>query len=218
MIYYFTEGRGAAPTTTRREHDMKKHEISGLFTSHVTDAINEGFVPCMTELTGSYSDVMGTQMVFAKGDERIIMWMEEKDNFGLYNEDAPSNVTLRVARISLGYGETLENSYCWPRDWKRHVVHEQAVYRVSDRSWKGDWYSASEEEAREAMRKRRERFYLRGSDGLYRDYEMTDRLFAIVRRLKGFKTVKRQSVRVWKYNGVWHVENTKSGNEVTLAA
>lgn len=56
---------------------MKKNQISAKFNAIITNAISEGFYPCMTELTGSYSDVMGSQIVLAKGNERIVLWMEE---------------------------------------------------------------------------------------------------------------------------------------------
>ncbi len=194
---------------------MKKHEISGLFTSHITDAITEGFAPCMTELTGSYSDVMGNQMVFAKGDERIIMWMEgEERRF----RNAIPHVTLYMARIKLGNGESLECSYHWSHEWKEHVVYTKRVYLMSYGLWRDAWYTTDEEEAMAARNKHRERYANSDRPHACKDFEMTDRLFAIVRKLKGFKTVKRENVRVWKCNGAWHIENTKSKNEAVLSA
>ena len=56
---------------------MKKSDISAKFAPYVADAISEGFAPCLTELSGSYSGIMGYQMVFAKGNGRIVMWMEQ---------------------------------------------------------------------------------------------------------------------------------------------
>ncbi len=194
---------------------MKRNEISGLFTSHVIDAINEGFDPCMTELTGSYSNVMGSHMVFAKGSERIVMWIEEEER---RVRNVVPHATLYVARIELGNDKSLERSYYWPHEWKENVVYTKKVYLMSHGVWSDAWYTTDEEEAIAARNKHRERYANSDRPYVCKEFEMTDRLFAIVRKLKGFKTVKRENVRVWKCNGVWHIENTKSKNVSTLSA
>ena len=99
---------------------MKKNEISAKFNTIITDAISEGFYPCMTELTGSYSDVMGTQIVLAKGNERMVLWIEERMSFG--HRDEVASVTLYASRFTLKSGEKTEWDYRWSDQWKEHIV------------------------------------------------------------------------------------------------
>lgn len=197
---------------------MKKSEISAKFTAIISDAISEGFYPCMTELTGSYSDVMGTQMVLAKGNERMALWMEEQESYSLRKEVA--SVTLYAARFTLKAGERTEWNYRWSKDWKEHTFWSETVYRVSEGRHSDDaWYSEDKGEAEQARTTRHERWSASPrSISRVKEYEVNDNLMRIVRRVKGFKSVARKNVRVWKCNGVWHIENTASGNKVALSA
>lgn len=196
---------------------MKKNEISAKFNDILTKAISEGFFPCMTELTGSYSNVMGSQIVLAKGNERIVLWMEENEVY-LSSGNEPFSVTLYASRFTLNDGESVERSHYWSTQWKEHIVWSETVYRVSDRGWHGEgWYSNSEKEAREAEAVRFSRWEHK-SVSCTKEYEVTDRLMSIVRKVKGFKTVARKNVRVSKCRNVWYIENVASGNRVTLSA
>jgi hypothetical protein len=195
---------------------MKKNEISAKFNTILSDAISEGFYPCMTELTGSYSDVMGTQMVLAKGNERMVLWMEERMSFG--HRDEVASVTLYASRFALKSGEKTEWDYRWSDQWKEHIVWSETVYQVSEGRHSDDaWYSEDKAEAEQARATRTERWQESYRDGR-KDYELTDSLLRIVRKVKGFKSVARKNIRVWKYNGVWHIENTASRNSVLLSA
>jgi hypothetical protein len=195
---------------------MKKNEISAKFNAILADAISDGFYPCMTELTGSYSDVMGSQIVLAKCNERMVLWMEERMSFG--HRDEVSSVTLYASRFTLKSGETTEWDYRWSTQWKEHIVWSETVYQVSEGRHNDDaWYSEEKDDAEKARRLRTDRWH----DGFMsgrRDYEVTDQLMRIVRKVKGFKSVARKNVKVWKWNGVWHIENTASHNIVALSA
>lgn len=195
---------------------MKKSEISAKFNTILSDAISEGFYPCMTELTGSYSDVMGTQMVLAKGNERMVLWMEEQESYSVRKEVA--SVTLYAARFTLKAGERTEWSYRWSHDWKEHTFWSETVYRVSEGRHSDDsWYSEDKAEAEQARATRTERWSAK-SVSRTKEYEVDNRLMGIVRKVKGFKSVARKNVRVWKYGTTWHIENTASGNRVALSA
>lgn len=191
---------------------MKKNDLSAKFNGHLTTALAEGFAPCMTELRGSYSGVLGTQLVLAKGNERIVMWMEENKDYR--HDAAPDTVHMFVSRFALAKGESTEFHYMWPSDWKEHLVDEMVAYEVSDR--RDGWYVDDADEAARAKETRRSRYpHHYGSERL-REYAVDDRLLGIARRLKGFKTVKRDNLRVYKLRKTWHFENKVSRHEVCL--
>lgn len=195
---------------------MKKNEISAKFNTILANAITEGFYPCMTELTGSYSDVMGSQIVLAKGNERIVLWMEENIVFGRSEE--ANSVTLYASRFELKAGESTEWDYRWSTQWKEHIVWTETVYQVSEGRHSDDgWYSEDKTEAKQASSIRTKRWSAK-SVSRTKEYEVTDSLMRIVRKVRGFKSVARKNVRVWKCNGIWHIENIASGNKVTLSA
>lgn len=195
---------------------MKKNEISAKFNAILSDAISEGFYPCMTELTGSYSDVMGTQIVLAKDNERMVLWMEEQESYG--HRDEVASVTLYAARFALKADERTDWNYRWSHDWKEHIVWSETVYRVSEGRHSDDsWYSEDKAEAEQARTTRTERWSAKYRSSR-KDYELTESLLRIIRKVKGFKSVARKNIRVWKYNGVWHIENTVSRNIVLLSA
>lgn len=197
---------------------MKKSEISAKFNDVLTSALAEGFYPCMTELAGSYSDVEGTQWVLAKGRERIVLWMEGRESYG--HRDEVASVTLYASRFTIKAGESTEWDYRWSTQWKEHIVWSETVYRVSEGRHSDDsWYTEDKAEAEQARTIRTERWSASvRSISRVREYEVTDRLMRTVRKVRGFKSVPRKNVRVWKYNGIWHIENTASGNKVTLSA
>jgi len=193
---------------------MKKNAISTKFNKHLTAAVAEGFAPCMTELRGSYSGVCGTQLVLAKDNERIVMWMEEKHDYG--NHKAPDTVHLFVARFALGKGETCEWNYMWPQDWKKHLIDEMTVYEVTAR--REGWYVDDPADATHAKETHYARYDNRYHADAPRKVEVTDRLLAIVRRKKGFKTIKRENLSVVKSHNRWVFRNTVSHREVVVGA
>lgn len=194
---------------------MKANEITSKFTDAITAAIAEGFTPCMSELTGSYSDVEGTQWVLAKGRERIVLWQEKEGGFGGETE----RINLYGARFELAEGESTEWNYHWSHDWKEHLFMSETVYRVDDR-WRGEaWYSEDEADATEARDVRSIRRKARDSHDCYDYREVTDKMLRIVRKLKGFKSVKRDNIKARKLNGGgWEFRNVASGNTVRLSA
>jgi hypothetical protein len=193
---------------------MKKTDLSAKFTPYLMDAIAEGFVPCMTELSGSYSGIFGHQVVLSRDCERIVMWMEEEA--GSYADGTPDVVDLYVSRFALAKGERTDFHHMWPKDWKRHLVAQMRVYEVSSR--KGGWYVESLSEASHAMGVRRSRFDSRPHVACVREYEVTDKLLGIARRLKGFKTIRRENLHVCKLQGAWVFQNKVSHREVMLGA
>lgn len=197
---------------------MKKNEISAKFNAILANAIAEGFYPCLTELTGSYSDVMGSQIVLAKNNERMVLWMEETESYS--HRDEVATVTLYASRFTLKAGESTDWQYRWSAQWKEHTFWSETVYRVSEGRHSDDsWYVEDKGEAEKARTLRSERWAASPrSVSRVKEYEVTDGLMRIVRRVKGFKSVARKNARVWRRDSVWHIENTASGNRVTLSA
>lgn len=187
---------------------MRLNELSQAFAPVFDREVMYGFRPCLTELTGAYSDVFGTQLVLGKDNERIILWMEREFK-------SRPTVTLYAARITLEDGQTLRNNAChWPNQWKEHVYWKATFYCVSDEG--EGWYSENPADAEGAALKRRARHKAVRVPCVKR-YELTDRLLSIVRRVRGFKTVKRDLIEVFRYSdGRWVIRNAKTRNEVCL--
>lgn len=185
---------------------MKRAEIARLAQGQVASLIAEGFCIDLMELTGSYSDVDGTQAVFAKGNERVVMWCERKGGYG-----EPEGITLRMARFSVNAEKNLRWGFHWSDEWAPHVFFEAIVWKVGD-----DWYTADESEAVRCHKLSAERYRNRRGNG-EREVKLTDGLLAIVRRVKGFKSVRRGDIRVVKMRGNrWEIRNVTSGNRVVI--
>lgn len=193
---------------------MKKNDLSTKFNDRLANALAEGFSPCLTELCGAYSGLLGHQIVLAKGNERMVMWMEENNYYG--NDEVPDTVNLYVSRFSLGKGETTEFHYTWPNQWKEHLVDEMVVYEVSGR--RNGWYVEDEDEAIRAKQIHRSRYGNRYRSRNFRELEVTDQLLGIARRLKGFKTIRRENLKVVKNHKHWLFINKVSKREVCVGA
>lgn len=188
---------------------MRKHEISKLAQEQVAAIIADGFVIDLMELTGSYSDVEGTQAVFAKGSERVVMWCERHDDYR-----SPESVTLRMARFDVTSEKNLGWGFHWSSEWAEHVYFEATAWKVGE-----DWYTTDEAEAERCRKLSFERYRNRGDWRKVRKLELTDGLLAIVRRVKGFKSVRRDDIEVTKKgSNSWTIRNTASGNKVTICA
>lgn len=195
---------------------MRVNEITSKFTDTITAAIAEGFTPCMSELTGSYSDVEGTQWVLAKGRERIVLWQEKE---GSFFDEGTERIFLYGARFELANSESTEWNYHWSHNWKEHLFMRETVYRVDDRLRGEGWYSEDEADAIEASAVCSIRRKAKGYSGRYERREVTDQMLRIIRKISGFKTVKRDNIRAFKLNGVgWEFRNVASGNTVRLSA
>lgn len=186
---------------------MRLNELSEAFAAVFEGAVRRGFYPCLTELTGAYSDVFGTHLVLGMDNERIILWMERE--FKHY-----PMVVLYAAHIVLEDGQTLRSACHWPNQWKEHVYWRRIFYCVSEQG--EGWYSAYPADAEGASLKRRAR-RKRSYVPRVRRYELSDRLLSIVRRVRGFKTVDRDLIEVFKYvDGSWVIRNTKTRTEACL--
>ena len=193
---------------------MKKHEITKLAQDEIAKAIADGFTINLFEATGSYSDVEGTQVVLARGDERIIMWCEEV--YGYRRKDGCNidSIRLFISRIDL-HGDSMERVAYWPSDWKEHAFFEREVYKVGY-----DWYSEDLAEAERAEDMRLERY--RSKPNRWRsDYDLpiTDELLGIARRLKGFKRIRRDDLLVRKswHSNRWTFRNRNTGTEAVVS-
>ena len=183
---------------------MKKQELSRMFNPYIAEIMAEGFYLCMTELKGGYGFV-GQQTCFAKGRERVVLWIDSERT---EDEERPydNDIILRAARFTLEDGETTESHYNWPSQWSEHTVWEKTVYEID-------------------MAMRKKHFERRRSD-VSRwindtvEFEMTDKLLAIVRRVGGFKTAPRKNIKVMKHvrKNRWVIKNVKSGFTATVHA
>lgn len=196
---------------------MKKSDISATLNAHLVSAVNEGFAPCLTELTGSYSGVDGNQLVLAKNRERIVMWISRG-----WTDEHVEVLTANVARFEMAKGESTEWHYCWPEQWAEHLVYSKSYYEVGRHS---SWFVETEAEA-EAMRDKRHERYAARARKNQMVFENSKKLLSIVRKVSGFKTVKASDIMVYKAphaaygnhpaTNSYVVKNTKSGNFVTL--
>ena len=191
---------------------MKKNEITNLAANRIENYIRRGYTVSLTELTGSYG--IYNQLVLVNGNSRVVVWMED----GVEREDLRVEyVELHVSQFELGKGESTEwGDYHWPRGWKEHDVKTYRAYKVDD-----DWYVTDYEEAKSMREKHIERYHVaRTKDGYYEEVETTDKHVEIARRLKGFKTIKKDNLQVLKRHGYasWKFFNKTSRNQVTLSA
>lgn len=192
---------------------MKTSEVNKKFNPYIKDIMDEGFYICATELTGSYSDILGNHTCFAKGNERVVVWLEMEREFR-------KNPVIHgyAARFTLAKGESTEWQYHWASEWKKHLVFDFTLYGVGER-YNCDWFVDTEEEAQAARDKRIERYRQSATDSCA-EVEMNDSLFEIARRHEGFKRAKREEVKVWrnKHSLGWAFRNMKSGREFTICA
>ena len=203
---------------------MKKMDIAAKMSESVTLLLLDGYQLSLTELTGGRGYGAG-YTVLARGNEREIIFITKRCE-DIECEDGRermfSTITITRSHIELGKGETLEHNYMWSSDWEEHAVESYKFWCIDE--WGNrDWYTESFEEALSCRMKSRERNCARFTSCNVKDFEVTDELMRIVRKVKGFKTVRRDDVRVWKkvgYNGSaeYIIDNTRSGNRVTLSA
>lgn len=218
MLYYLTEGN--RPLGNRKGSKMRKHEIGKVLNGIITEALNDGYGISFGELRGCYSDCE-TQTVLAKGPDRIIVWAS------VLRDYKSETITVNASRIHLEttgegghrYTQSLDRDYHWSDDWKKGLFFEKSFYHVGARE--DDWYVESQSEAEAAAQKHYDRCKARRVI-TSKELEMTPRLMSIVRKLKGFKTVKAENVRVtrryneWAHKREYIVRNVKSGNSAHL--
>lgn len=194
---------------------INRQQLNAIFTPYIQNALAEGFaVSFLDGIRGSFSNVWGEQMHLSKGDEHIVMWLE-RDHFHQRREVA--EVRVRVARFVYDGDVNLT----WPKDWEPHLVHEERWYAVADGYDGGDWFVPAEEAETVQAKKDARRRANRNRYGCYY-IPMTDRMLKAVRKVPGFKTVKREIVTVERRYaddpGVrYTITNTKSRNQVTVS-
>ena len=192
---------------------MKRNEISKLAQGEVMALMANGFTICLDELTGSYSDVEGTQVVFARGDERVVMWTEREH--GSFSRKVLPQLVLKLARFTNTEGKNTDWGLHWPHEWDEHVYAEWVAYRIAE-----DWYTLDKAEAEACRQKSYERHDARYIPSFPRNVEITDDLWRIVKKVRGFKSAKRDDVEIKKDPNVnaWTFRNVKSGTSVYLCA
>ena len=187
----------------------------------------DGYQLSLTELTGAYGVDTG-YVVLAKGNAREIIWTDEEREYiecpdG--RERMFTSVGIFRSHIELGQNETLKWNYSWPNKWAEHVVESYKVWCI-DEFGNRDWYTESFDEALAARMKHLDRaLNYRAVDAIEcREFEMTDALLRIVRKVSGFKSAKRGDVRVSKFPKKWdgatgcyyRIQNTRTGTIAEL--
>ena len=190
---------------------MKKMQFQSKMSESVALLILDGYQLSFGELTGSYSEAEG-YVVLARGNEREIIWLGRDSYYN--NEFDCTSIVINRAHIELAKGETLEWNYRFPSKWAEHIVEQHRAFKLGR-----DWYVDSYEEWKEANEKHLDRYRARDIDYSteYHTFANTDELMRIVRKVKGFKTVKREDVLVGKRGGSYRIENRASGNYVYLS-
>ena len=125
-------------------------------------------------------------------------------------------MSLLVARFALKKGETCDFHHMWPQDWKKHLVAQMTVYEVIP--CRAGWYVEDADEAAHAIEVRRSRYGNRHYASNFREYEVNDNLLRIARKLRGFKTIRRENLHVCKSGSRWVFQNKVSHREVCIGA
>lgn len=190
---------------------MKLNDIKKETTQMVLDHIAEGW-------TLDWSDVSyGCQTceILAKGDRVrfIFATWERTDHSDIMN---PAENAFRV-----GIAETSiqDRNCCGPWEKEELVVSEKTYYRLADKwNGNGDWYTDSVEEAREATRKRAERYRRTRRRDEPKLLEPSDRLVEILREQSSAFCGKatKKNVRVEKKEKRYGFGPRVLGYEVTL--
>lgn len=202
---------------------MHESEIGQVAKPWIDEWVADGFYPSMTELTGSYSEVDGLQVIFAKGKERRIVWLERnRSHYG----HSRRILTLYVAYITLPAGETtLENSHYWAKDWKAKSYRLESVTLYGIESNFKSWYTTDKDEWDEMCRRQDERMdRRRTTNPHHRDIKVTTEWLKLARKFKGFKSIRRADLNIRRVNNAyssnidhsWRFINNRSGNSVCV--
>lgn len=187
---------------------MKKQEISATYNEYIAEIMNEGFTLNMTDLRGGYG-FFGQQTCFSKGNEYVVIWIEREVDF----DSDIAEIHCYTARFAVKPGETIDNpNYTWPRQWKEHLVSDVVFYELV----RDEWFTDSEEEANKARAKRLNRWRSNRNRSERFELAVTDNLVKTVRRLEGFKTIKRNDIKVERVSRGYIVTNKRSNNQVAV--
>lgn len=174
---------------------MRETELGKVFTPVITNALEEGYAIDLTELRNSYWRKV--QTVLAKGNSRLVLWMEWRSHYG---DDAHDEVEVHVSSIDLDPGRCLDGDYFYPDSWAEHDVTRFTVYRIDSGYGRGGWYSTDRADLEEAKAVRRVRREMHRVDP-QPELRVTDRTWAAIRRVTGFKRARREDVRLLKTRG-----------------
>lgn len=195
--------------------------LGTIYADRLRDALDEGFVPCMSERTtlGRY----GAQIVLAKDSERITFAIDTRSLDDEYDERDRLRhgdiVFVKYVRFHFDREHSVSWNYNRAEE-SAEVIAKLFMIRLGvDRE---PLFVEDEDYARSLVDKHYSRSPLvrrnTAAVGKYtresNDFELTDDLLDTVRRIQGFKTVDSRYIRVYGGNGRYTVENIKSGNRV----
>lgn len=192
---------------------MKSIDACKWFVPFINDAISEGYTPVV--MTDNSFGSRGCQ-VWQRGNDYITLWADEQYGMDVEGVNSVNVLTLSVARFTVPMGTSLRScGLDWCDKWEKHIVASKTMYDV-DATHRDRWWVEDIETVRRARDTRYERLMARRTSCVWRELPLTDELLAIVRRVKGFKTVDSRHITVTKklYESTWWITNTKSGNYV----
>ena len=191
---------------------MKSIDACKWFTPYITEAICEGYTTVMSNDSGGTD---GCQ-IWRRGRNYITMWVTESHSMDIDGVNNVRTLTLSVARFTIPRGTSFANSrLSWADKWAEHIVASKKLYNV-DALCRDAWWTEDLEEVRRARETQAARRANRRINHRSKALPITDGLLAVVRRVKGFKTVDSRYITVTKkpYESTWWITNTKSGNYV----
>lgn|GEM_PF-5827527 len=191
---------------------MKLIDTFSWFTPYIVAAIECGFTPEFDGCGGCDG-----KQIWRRGRECLILWADNHNNFTLDGICSVRTHTMYVSRLTLATDAPLANDSVnrWRDTWERHVVASKVYYAVAARS-DADWWTDDLDVVRRARETQAARRVARRINHHSKTLPLTDELLAIVRRVKGFKTVDSRHITVTKkpYESTWWITNTKSCNYV----
>lgn len=204
--------RGKYPRSlTTKEYTMKKNDITKVAADDIQNYINDGFTVSLTELTGSYGQY--NQLVLMRDRERVVVWLEDSK---LEGERWVDTVIIHVSHFELEKGQTTEyGDLHWQNGWKANDVKTYTLYKIDY-----DWYTTDKEEAILCYDLQRVRYSNRDTYRYEVELEVTDQLLKIARKMKGFKTIKKDNLTVRRSPKAlrWTFVNKTSGKTACVGA
>lgn len=194
---------------------MKSIDACKWFVPFINDAISEGYTPAV--MTDRSFGSRGCQ-VWQRGRDYITLWADESHRMDVEGVDSVNVLTLSVARFTVPMGTSLRScGLDWCDKWEKHTVASKTLYDV-DALYRDRWWVEDIETVRKARETRYERLMARRTSAVWRELPLTDELLAIVRKVKGFKTVDSRYIAVEKCPdaNAWRITNRKSGNSTVV--
>lgn len=191
---------------------MKSIDACKWFVPFINDSIIEGYTPVV--MTDRSFGSKGCQ-VWQRGRDYIALWCDESHRMDVDGVSNVSVLTMSVARFTTPIGTDLRScGLDWCDKWEKYTVASKTLYNI-DALYRDNWWVEDLEAVRKAREVRSERNMARYAHcSRWRVLPLTDELLAIVRRVKGFKTVDSRYITVEKLpnESAWRITNRKSGN------